>query len=207
VGLDASVSCRCWQDGLTTPPPVPRELIVCTEEDGLDLSIPYDGNEDLYRDFYNWADSAPCGHEGMRQACVYVSNWTGYRLFQEALESAGWRHFPTLQAYLPHNNGGSLPARAAPEALAELQRFTSQTRLGTCTYLADEETGEWLTVPAYQGVFSLGSQEQEGRRGPGRLVRGRYQGAAAARGVPVPAMQPGGDRCHPDLEKHAVAAA
>jgi hypothetical protein len=37
----------------------------------------------------------------------------------------------------------------------ELQQFTSQTRLGTHTYLADEETGERLNdyVPAYQGVF------------------------------------------------------
>jgi hypothetical protein len=155
MGLDAFVSCRCWQDGVTTAPPVPQERIVCNEETRLDLSIPYDGNEDLYRDFDNWVDSGACGHEGMSQASVYVSNWTGYRLFQEALKAAMWRHFPTLRAYLPQINGGSLPARAAPRAPAELQRFTSQTRLGTYTYLVDEETGERLNdyVPAYQGVF------------------------------------------------------
>jgi hypothetical protein len=155
MGLDAFVSCRCWQDGLTTPPPVPRELVVCDEETRLDLTIPYDGNEDLYRDLDNWVHSGACGHEQMDQASVHVSNWTGYRLFQEALKTAGWQHFPTLQAYLPQDNGGSLPAREAPRALAELQRFTSQTRLGTYTYLADEETGERLGeyVPAYRGVF------------------------------------------------------
>ncbi len=47
---------------MTTAPPVPRELIVCNEETRLDLSIPYDGNEDLYRDFGNWVDSGACGH-------------------------------------------------------------------------------------------------------------------------------------------------
>jgi len=40
MGLDASVSCRCWQDGVTTAPPVPRELIMYKEESGLDLAIP-----------------------------------------------------------------------------------------------------------------------------------------------------------------------
>jgi hypothetical protein len=142
MGLDAYVSCRCWQDGLTTPPPVPRELIVRDEENRLALTVPYDGNEDLYRDFDSWVESGACGHEGMDQACVHVSNWTGYRLFQEALKAAGWEHFPTLQAYLPENNGGELPAGEAPRALAELQRFSSGTRLGSYTYLADEETGE-----------------------------------------------------------------
>ena len=37
--------------------------------------------------------------------------------------------FPTLRAYLPQVNGASLPARAAPRALAELHRFNSETRL------------------------------------------------------------------------------
>jgi hypothetical protein len=148
------VGALCPGGGLTQPP-VPRKLIVYTEETRLDLSIPYDRNEDLYRDFDNWVDSGACGHEGMRQASVHVSNWTGYRLFQEALKTAGWQHSPTLQAYLPQRNGGSLPAREAPRALADLQRFTSQTHLGTYTFLADEETGELLNdyVPAYRGVF------------------------------------------------------
>jgi hypothetical protein len=113
MGLDAFVSCRCWQDGLTTPPPVPRELIVYTE-DGLDLTIPYDGNEDLYRDLDNWVHSGACGHEKMDQASVHVSNWTGYRLFQEALKAAGWQHFPTLQAYLPQSNGGVATRPGSP---------------------------------------------------------------------------------------------
>ena len=105
-----------------TAPRVPQELIVCNEETRLDPSIPHDGNEDLYRDFDNWVDSGASGHEGMSQASVYVSNWTEYRLFQEALKAAMWRP-------ICRRSKGGRCRPGSPRALAELQRFTSQTRL------------------------------------------------------------------------------
>jgi hypothetical protein len=126
MGLDASVSCRCWQDGLTTPPPVPRELIVCTEEDGLDLSIPYDGNEDLYRAFDNWVESWACDQEGMRQACVHVSNWSGYRLFQQAVHPV---HTPRPSPYEAGalRVGERLFARAVANDQADLEALLDRT--------------------------------------------------------------------------------
>jgi hypothetical protein len=164
MGLDAFVSCRCWQDGVAAPPPVPRELITHGEDFQLCLSLPYEGHEDLHRDFDEWVLHRACGHENMEQASVRVTNWAGYRLFQAALAAAGWDHLPTLRAYLPQCNGGSLPAEAAPRALAELEWFTSDADLGTHTYLLDADTGERLDsyVPAYEGVFRWDGGQDKG---------------------------------------------
>lgn len=117
MGLDATVRCRCWEDGLTSAPPVARELI--TEDEGdLSLWVDYDGNEDLYERLRDWKRGA-CAHEDMKQARVRVANWTGYGLFVEALETVGWERFPTLDAYL-ESASATLPAASAPAALPEL---------------------------------------------------------------------------------------
>jgi hypothetical protein len=63
---------------------------------------------------------------GVRAQGSYAAGYPDIRT--ACAHSAGRQNFPTLQAYLPQINGGSLPARAAPRALAELQRFANQTR-------------------------------------------------------------------------------
>jgi hypothetical protein len=164
MGLGAFVSCRCWQDGLASAPPVPRELITRDEDFELCLSAPYEGNERLYREFEEWIARRACRHENMEQASVRVANWGGYRLFQAALAAAGWEHLPTLRAYLPQHNGGTLPAEAAARAIAELAWFTGEADLGTHTYLLDGDTGERLDsyVPAYRGVFRWDGEQDKG---------------------------------------------
>ena len=157
MGLDAFVRCRCLQDGLTTEPPVPAELIVEDEDGYLALSLPYDGNEDKYAAFDQWRSERACPHKDMEIATVRVSNWGGYRHFQEALRSAGCERFPVLCNELPEANGGHMPSESARRALAELDLLTAEGRLGATTWLLDADTGERLiqSIGAYGGVFVL----------------------------------------------------
>src|SRR5262249_30333469 len=69
-----------------------------------------------------WQDDG-CPHEDMEQVAVRVSNWSGYRAFQQALSEAGCEHFPVLCAELPDGNGGQLAPNLAREALEELRYF------------------------------------------------------------------------------------
>lgn len=158
MGLDATVRCRCWEDGLTSAPPVARELI--TEDEGyLSLSVDYDGNEDLYERLHAWKHGA-CAHENMKQAGVRVASWIGYGLFVEALETLGWERFPTLNAYL-EGTSATLPAASAPAALAELREFEGAPRAGKQVHLIDEDTGKPLfTVPPYGAWYMLDGSTQ-----------------------------------------------
>ncbi|HET8631303.1 MAG TPA: hypothetical protein VFL91_28110 [Thermomicrobiales bacterium] len=162
MGLDAFVRCNCWKEGRTTPPPVPRELIY-EDEEGLELRLPFDGKEEMYFAFDRWMLSC-CEHEDMSYARVRVSNWSGYRLFQQALERAGWEHFPTLEAELPNANGGQMSPGSAAKALAELRYFCDQADLGENTFLVDAETGEELRayVASYAGMFAFAAHYELG---------------------------------------------
>lgn len=155
MGLDAFVRCRCWQDGLTTEPPVPRELIVEDDEGCLTLRLPYEGNEEPHHLLDSWLRSGACAHPRMAYASEHISNWSGYRLFQQALRSAGCEHFPVLCGELPNANGGLLPTESARRALEELARFVETAFAGARTRLVDDETGSVLAthVAAYSGVF------------------------------------------------------
>ncbi|MEZ0110822.1 hypothetical protein ABH920_004837 [Catenulispora sp. EB89] len=155
MGLDASVGCPCWRDGLTTAPPVPQDLIVEDEDGYLDLTVPDDAaNSALYNAFTLWHLDQACSHRRMKHTSVHISNWAGYRRFQHALGEQGWQHFPTLRAHLPQANGGLLPAPDAEAALAELTLFAAIAPPVDKTILSDEDTGETLMVhvDAYEGT-------------------------------------------------------
>ncbi|MCP2342855.1 hypothetical protein [Actinomadura rupiterrae] len=148
MGLDAFVLCRCWQDGRTSEPPVPRDL-VATDEYG-----PYVEQESQEAVFAAWKADA-CPHDDMEIASERIANWGGYRCLQQAMETAGWERFPVLRKYLPDGNGGVLPAERAREALDELASFRACSDVGHETVLLDEDTGIVLAanIRAYGGVF------------------------------------------------------
>ncbi|MFC4912167.1 hypothetical protein [Actinomadura gamaensis] len=149
MGLDAFVLCRCWQDGRTSEPPVPPELVKADEYG------PYVEGDAGEPEFSVWKDGAACPHENMEAASERISNWGGYRCFQQAMEAAGWERFPVLREYLPESNGGTLPAERAREALGELASFRDRADVGRETVLLDEDTGTVLAanIRAYGGVF------------------------------------------------------
>ncbi|WP_433282070.1 hypothetical protein [Micromonospora sp. CA-244673] len=155
MGLDAFVYCRCWQDGLATPCPVGP---VGFDEDGhLALLQPWEGNTAAHHTFDAWMSGDACPHPLMEQSSEAVANWTGVRLFQQALRSAGTARFPILATCLPDDNGGSLPAEQAAAALAELDAFRD-SRIADEVVLVDEATGREVMqhVEDYRGVFMYG---------------------------------------------------
>jgi hypothetical protein len=155
MGLDAFVYCRCWQDGVATPPPIGP--VGFDDEGYLGLTLPWDGNEAAHTAIEIWLTRA-CPHDRMKQAHEHVSNWAGLRLFQQVLDDVGWSHFPALHSGLPRANGGSLPAEQASIVLAELDYFRGVGQLADEVVLADEATGRVLMtyVAAYDGVMMLG---------------------------------------------------
>jgi hypothetical protein len=154
VGLDAFVYCRCWQDGLTLPPVGP---VGFDEEGYLDWLVARDEYTEADAAFDRWKATG-CPHEDMELVSEHLAPWAGYRLFQQALQSAGWSHFPSLKAELPSANGGRMPAAAAARVLDELDYFEKRAVITDEVVLVDEASGEVkLTyVAAYQGVLILG---------------------------------------------------
>lgn len=160
MGLDATVMCNCFRDGRTTPPPFPRDWLEVDDEGYLNLTKEHD-SDDNWRKSYEWEQSC-CEHEGMKFALEHISNWTGYRQFQEALGEVGWQHFPVLKEQLPNANGGLTPSTASSLALLELEIFTAVNQIGIKTVLVDTSSGEGLHeyIAAYDGVFIF-----DGKRG------------------------------------------
>ncbi|SMD21082.1 hypothetical protein [Kibdelosporangium aridum] len=161
MGLDAFVMCRCWQDGLATPPPIPAEWLrvensmfeIVDEHDTLENSMAVD----------RWQYDA-CPHPNMEAAEERVANWSAYRLFQTALKHVGWQHFPALKANLPEANGGQMPAAAAAVVLDELAYFNAQPQVGEETRLVNEDTAATVMVyvPSYDGVVCQGPGYRSG---------------------------------------------
>jgi hypothetical protein len=155
MGLDASVMCNCYRQGLASPPPVSPDLIEVDDEGYLSLAVPYDDNDELYFLFADWKQHA-CLHSDMEYASVRVANWTGYRAFQQALARIGQEHFPTLQAELPNSNGGLMSAISATKALQELELFR-RANLGSNIFLVNSQTDDEIHeyIASYEGVFIL----------------------------------------------------
>ena len=115
----------------------------------------------------------------MEIASEYVSNWGGYRSFQQALEVAGWKHFPTLKIELPESNGGITRARDAAKMLRELRVFAEEADLGSKVVLVDEDSGEEIQeyIAAYAGVFLFGASGVDiGVDEKGVFIRRRSKG-------------------------------
>jgi hypothetical protein len=146
MGVDAAVSCTCYQEGRIVSP-FPEHTRV-DEEGMLMLDLPMEGHEDEYDIFEEWLSNSPCGHPWLDFCQVRLSNWGGYRSFQSALEQTGWDHFPILRTYLPERNDGHLPTDAAGTALEELETFRR-----ICSYmvpvLVNAETGDLVKGHSY----------------------------------------------------------
>jgi len=140
MGLDATVMCNCYRDGLTSKPPVPRDWLEFDSEGHLNLE--YD-SDDHFLKFWRWMETC-CTHPEMDAASERIANWSGYRLFQEALGKVGWDQFPVLGRELPRANGGKTDSSAAEAALGELMLFRREGDVGKAVSLFDTATGEML---------------------------------------------------------------
>ena len=75
MGLDAFVRCRCWEEGRTSPPPMP---VVLDEDDGvLAPDVAGEVATDDWLKVDGWVATA-CAHEDMHATWERISNWAGY---------------------------------------------------------------------------------------------------------------------------------
>ena len=172
MGLDATVRCRCFEEGRLRPGPVPLDDVYVDEE-GYLSSRKLDAARarltyrqflarygDLQREFEDWADSC-CEHEDAELCAEHVANWSGCAEFRELVKRAGGeKNYPLLSALLPDGNGGTYPAEKAAAALAELDRFA-----------------EWVAANAPQVI-------RGGRYGTAERLR-RLLEASLASGNPI----------------------
>jgi len=138
MGLSASVMCRCYVDGRTTPCPYPEHF---HPDPTLSPSLlppldAYDQADTIFRDWLRHC----CEHPNMNAVATFVSSWKGYRMFMDALHDSGDEYYPTLIAELPDHNGvGYTPAEKSELALAELQYFLAQSVVTQRAVLVDTE--------------------------------------------------------------------
>lgn len=135
MGLDATVRCRCFEEGKLEPGPVPAEDLYVDEEGylssrKLDEAFKkfdyrrYEARYGLLEDeFFEWSRNC-CEHEDGDYLAEWISNWSGCGEFGSLVEEAGGEEkFPLLSNLLPDGNGGIYPAEKAAATLAELDRF------------------------------------------------------------------------------------
>lgn len=135
MGLDATVRCRCFEEGRLKPGPIPAEDLYI-DKDGYLSSRTLDAAREKYdyrrfdarygelRDaFDEWLCDC-CEHEDGDYFAEWVSNWAGVAHFCALVEEAGGEaEFPLLSSLIPKANGGVYPAEKARDTLDELQRF------------------------------------------------------------------------------------
>jgi hypothetical protein len=155
MGLDATVMCKCYIEGRTTEPPVARDWLYFDNEGYLSLRPEHEDDETGMK-IWTWEQDC-CEHSGMDYASERIANWAGYRLFQQALETVGWQHFPVLHAGLQNINGGLMAPDACAQALQELEFFRTLDTVSKNAFLINTSNGDTIHehVACYEGVFIL----------------------------------------------------
>lgn len=179
MGLDASVRCRCFEEGELNPGPVPVDDLYI-DADGYLSSRTLDSAREQYDyrrfdarygaledEFYEWLHH-PCGHADGEQCCEWVSNWSGVSTFKSLVEEfGGEQEFPILSTMLPSGNGGLFPADQASAALEELDRFTEMVVDVSVWELRDAECDEvvrfWTKTEAV--TWMMGPRDCVGAQG------------------------------------------
>ncbi len=137
MGLDATVRCRCFEEGKLKPGPIPLEDLYI-DKDGYLASRTLDAAREKYDyrrfdarygalsdEFCEWLQDC-CEHEGGDYFTEWVDNWAGVAHFCALVESAGGEaEFPLLSSFIPDGNGGAYPAEKARDTLDELRRFVT----------------------------------------------------------------------------------
>ena len=146
MGLDASVKCRCWEDGLCNPPaslaprlwfdPTTAEVNVTMPE-----GLPEEEHMALYLEYDLWVLEGACAHESMSVVGERISNWSGLREFQHALRSLGEGSNAALLREIPNRNGGLTKPADARMCLAELDSLCLTGPFDQIVELVDAGSG------------------------------------------------------------------
>lgn len=188
MGLDATVRCRCFEEGKLKPGPVPMSDVYVDEEgylssrklDAASKRLTYRQFDarygDLQREFMHWVDSC-CEHEGGEYCSEWVSNWAGCAEFKSLVEDAGGEaEFPLLSKLPPEANGGTYPAEMAAATLEELDRFIEKVIDVDEWVLCDSETDAEIWTSTEKGSFPWMMGPFDEVRMTGGKVRFSYVG-------------------------------
>lgn len=165
MGLDATVRCRCFEEGKLRHGPVPLDEM-CVNEEGYLSSRRLDAARrrltyrqfdarygDFQREFEDWAESC-CEHVGGDYCSEWVSNWAGCAEFESLVEDAGGEaEFPLLSKLLPEANGGTYPAELAAATLKELDRFVEKVSDVDEWVLCEAESDTEIWTSTEKGSF------------------------------------------------------
>lgn len=136
MGLDASVRCRCFEEGRLRPGPVPTDDLYINEEGYLSsrkldaARAKYSLRQFLARyydldvAFSDWQEH-PCEHDGGAICDERVGDISDVSVFEGYCAEIGEDKLPVLSHIIPDCNGGTFPAELAKEALCELDYFDS----------------------------------------------------------------------------------
>lgn len=123
MGYSAFVLCNCYKEGKINSKP-PHEEFIILDEEGLELNLPWEGNQDKYSAFWRWLQGNVCSHVNMQYCKEDLANSSGMGGFRNICHKLGETQFPILNQYLPTANGGYLPARYASQLLEELYKMS-----------------------------------------------------------------------------------
>ena len=124
MGVDAWVRCNCWENGLTSEPPVPREQLYIDEFGSLAAT-----NEEDEEEIEAWLETA-CDHPEMVLAGERIAYHNWFERFGRMLSG---QPFPTLVTELGMSY--ATPAEAAERALAELASLRKLNELVPRVYV------------------------------------------------------------------------
>jgi hypothetical protein len=152
VGVTASVMCRCYQDGLTTPCPFPEHFVANPEEmPGLEWAQTPTEEEAaaVYDAIQAWLQTC-CPHPNLIYAEEFIASWDGMNAFSDALEEIGAERFPHLTAHLPYGDDGITTPEVARLMLAELDDFARAQLSLTHPVLVDEEQDSVISMGSHR---------------------------------------------------------
>lgn len=181
MGITASVMCRCYQEGRTTPCPFPDQFVADPQAmPSLEWSYEPDEDEaaEAYEELQAWLATC-CPHPNLIYAQEFIASWKGYQAFSDALEELGAGRFPHLMAHLPDGDEGVTAPTVAAAMLNELDDFARLQSAVRHPVLIDDERGEVISMGSHilNGALSVDTMNglDIGFNAQGFFVRDRWE--------------------------------
>lgn len=158
MGYSIVIHCRCWEEGLTPPPPTP----VYRDDDDLFSTLPDDHFlEDGRRPFIavdEWKETA-CAHKDMYLVDERVANGSGMGSYHWALEQVDPVRYAPLLKVLPNHHDHIVAAEEVPPALAALRYALTDPEFDTLD--ADDASYARHISRLLEGVLAVAEKTGE----------------------------------------------
>jgi len=149
MGYNITVYCRCFEEGLTNEPPIPRSHIKRDTYDGYLIRVGITSSslkEDL--EFDEWAFNS-CKHEDGELFEGHLGNMATVGHFRACLKKHSIQKFPSLWKMFVENSQGNFPYEDTAKAIGEISEFRLSAEFDEyCEYTANNlEAALNIAVP------------------------------------------------------------